>query len=110
MLTRIDDLHFDIHQLEGYIMDDLNNDHYNEKYPSFYDYMEAYDGKWSIEVIKTEEGHKDFIFFNELGENKIHYFESGYNNPINVMRGKEYTYIQNEDEQWLVCLNEMEIK
>jgi hypothetical protein len=100
----IDDIHFDIKQLRFHVMDDLNLDNYLDECPLFYDYMEAFDGKWSVEDFGG------FKFFHDLGENKSHYYEEGYDNPINIMKGNRYTYIQNDEKNWLVCLNENEVK
>ena len=95
ILKKIDDLHFDIKQLKFNIMDDLNIDNY---------------GKWSIEIIETKLEYEDIVLFHDLEENKVHYYEEDYSNPIKIMRGNEYTYIQNDKEYWLVCLNEKEVK
>ena len=110
ILKCIDNLHFDIKQLKFHIMDDLNIDDYGADFPSFYDYMEAYDGKWQLEIIETKPEYNDIILFHDLGENKHHWYEDGYCNAKRIMRGSIYTYIQNQDDYWLVCLNDKEVK
>ena len=110
ILKCVDAIHFDVKQLMFHIMDDLDIECYHGDFPSFYDYMEAHDGKWSIEIIETKPEYKDFILFKDLEGNKKHYYESSYASVKRIMRGKIFTYIQNDDDDWLVCLNENEVK
>lgn len=110
MLEKIDNLHFDIKQLRFDIMDDLHIDCYDDDFPSFYDFMEAFDGRWSLEIIKMQNKFDNIILFHDLGDIKRqHYYEGDYSNPIRYMIGDKYTYIQNKDKEWLVCLNEKRI-
>lgn len=109
MLKKIKDLHFDLVQLIYEIWGDLDIDSYQEGYPAYYDHIESYDGEWSVEIIETIEGYDDFILFKELGDSTLHHCDNDYGNSIHIRRGKKYTYFQNEDKQWLVCVNENEV-
>lgn len=111
--TFIKDLDFWIQQLNSEIYTEIEAKYPDCFYdmPNFYQGMDFYAGEWHLERYEMKDEYKPLYFFDNYKCDICNsYYETDMGNPKNIIKTSTYTFLQNEDEEWLVVYTNKEVK